>query len=262
MIGSMDVDAYLVRIGAARPSTPTAEALDDLHEAHLRAVPFEDYDIHTGTPISLDLGDLYAKIVTRHRGGFCYELNGLFAALLRSLGFDVTLLSAFTVDDDGVRRADFEHLRLRVETPDGPMLADVGNARRELRAIPLEPGEYGAVRVHHDGDLWWTSDQHSDGRWERDWSWTAQPRQLADFTDRCRYQQHNPASHFVARRLASMPAGDGRISMLNGVFAETDGAGHRTERRLTAAEERAVLAERFGLVIEVPWRELPAVPAG
>ena len=88
-----DVDAYLARIGAARPERPSTEALQVLHAAHLRSVPFENLSIHLGEPVILDESALLDKIVGRRRGGFCYELNGLFAALLTALGFDVTLLA-------------------------------------------------------------------------------------------------------------------------------------------------------------------------
>src|SRR2546428_5323302 len=82
--------AYLDRIGAERPAVLDAAALRGLHLAHQTAVPFENLSIHLGEPISLGEDDLIAKIVTRRRGGFCYELNGAFALLLESLGAQVT----------------------------------------------------------------------------------------------------------------------------------------------------------------------------
>lgn len=245
----MDVDAYVARIGVARPAAPTAAALAALHAAHLGTVPFEDYDIHHGVPISLDLADVYGKVVSRRRGGFCYELNGLFAALLRELGYDVTLVSAFEVADDGVRGPDFDHLRLLVDTPEGRVLADVGNGAGLREPVPLRPGVYGEVQVHRDRDMWWTSDRRSDGRWERGWCWTSQPRELADFTARCRYQEHDPGSHFTQRRLAVLATDVGRISLLNGVFTQIERA-VRTDREVDHDEERALLAERFGIVLD------------
>ncbi|WP_219416642.1 arylamine N-acetyltransferase family protein [Pseudonocardia nigra] len=233
----MDADALLARIGATRPVRPTAAALAALQGAHVTAVPFENYDIHRGVPISLDLSDHQDKIVGRGRGGFCYELNGLFAALLRELGFGVTLVSAFSLGDDGARGPDFDHLRLLVDTDDGRMIADVGNGARWKRPVPLRSGVHGNVQVHRDGDLWWTSEQRPDGRWERGWAWTTQPRELAEFTERCRYQEHDPASHFVTRRLAVLATGSGRLSLLNGVLTEIDGD-TRTDRPVDAGEER------------------------
>ena len=86
--------AYLARIGAAVPEAPSLDALASLHRAHLLAVPFENLDISLGRPIRLDRDAMYAKVVGARRGGYCYELNGLFALLLRHLGYAVTLVSA------------------------------------------------------------------------------------------------------------------------------------------------------------------------
>ncbi len=90
----MNLQAYLQRINYTGPLNPTAATLRALHQAHLLAVPFENLDIHLSRPIVPDEATLFHKIAEGRRGGFCYELNGLFAAVLRGLGFDVTLLSA------------------------------------------------------------------------------------------------------------------------------------------------------------------------
>src|SRR5690348_16071792 len=111
----MDVAAYLERIGASRPAEPTLDALADLTLAHLYSVPFENLDIAAGWPLSVELEAIYDKIVTRRRGGFCYELNGLFAWLLRKLGYDVTLLAAEVPEPpDGGPRHERAHLVLLV----------------------------------------------------------------------------------------------------------------------------------------------------
>ncbi|MBA3906581.1 MAG: arylamine N-acetyltransferase [Pseudonocardiales bacterium] len=214
-----------------------------MHAAHICSVPFEDYDIHGGVPISLDLDDLYDKIVRRRRGGFCYELNGLFGALLRALGHDVTLVSAFSLDDDAVRGPDFDHLRLIV---DSTWIADVGNGAWWRGPVPLQPGEHGGIRVEQKGELWLTCSRDRDSRWQRDWAWTPAPRALSDFLDRCRYHEHNPESHFVQRRLASLAVDGGQITLVNGVFADTG----RPDRLVSVDEERALLAERFGIEID------------
>jgi len=100
-VQSSDVAAYLDRIGYTGELTPSEPVLRELHRAHLLAVPFENLDISRGVPIQLDYPALFGKIVTRRRGGFCYELNGLFAELLRALGFSVKLLSASVADGAG-----------------------------------------------------------------------------------------------------------------------------------------------------------------
>src|SRR5262245_27861823 len=118
------IDAYLGRIGYTGSRAPTLEVLRALHRAHLYAVPFENLDIHAGRRIVLDQDALFQKVVTHRRGGFCYELNGLFAALLRKLGFDVTLLSG-RVHNDGGFGPEYDHMTLLVKL-DGRWLADVG----------------------------------------------------------------------------------------------------------------------------------------
>ena len=97
----MDIRDYLKRIHYQGSLEPTLQTLQALHEAHLLTVPFENLSIHYGQPIILQEDLLFNKIVRKHRGGFCYELNGLFAWLLQQLGFQVTLLSAEVAGDDG-----------------------------------------------------------------------------------------------------------------------------------------------------------------
>ncbi len=97
----MDIKAYLDRIDYHGPLEPTAETLRQLHRAHMLAVPFENLDIHLDRPIMLDDAALFSKIVERRRGGFCYEMNGLFAALLGALGFRIDKLAAGVTREGG-----------------------------------------------------------------------------------------------------------------------------------------------------------------
>src|SRR4030088_1933788 len=119
--------AYLNRMDSPRPPALDAATLRTLHGAHQLTVPFENLSIHLSEPISLDPGDLLDKIVTRRRGGFCYELNGAFALLLQALGADVVQVAARVHADAGFGPP-FDHLALIVRPADGsgPWLADVG----------------------------------------------------------------------------------------------------------------------------------------
>ena len=119
--------AYLRRLGVTRPEIVDAGVLCLLHRAHQIAVPFENLSIHLGEPISLDEDGLIGKIVSRRRGGFCYELNGAFALLLQALGVHVERVAA-RVYADGQPGPPFDHLALIVRPADGsgPWLADVG----------------------------------------------------------------------------------------------------------------------------------------
>lgn len=136
------VGAYLDRIGATRPETLDVAALDSLHRAHLRAVPFENLSLHLGEPVSLAEDDLFEKVVERRRGGFCYELNGLFALLLQTLGAEVELVSVSVYDGD-VLGPPFDHLALIVHPADGsgPRLVDVGFGDHSVLSLDLADRE-------------------------------------------------------------------------------------------------------------------------
>ena len=121
----MNVAAYIKRLGYSGSLIPSLETLRNLHRVHILTVPFENLDILHGREIVLDPDALMRKVVERRRGGFCYELNGAFSALLATLGFRVTLLSARVCREDGSFSPEFDHLTLRVDL-DEPWLADVG----------------------------------------------------------------------------------------------------------------------------------------
>lgn len=113
------VDAYLRRLGVQHPGWPTVEVLRELHLRHLQTVPFENLSVHLGEKIVLEEARLVEKVVGARRGGFCYELNGAFGALLAALGFDVTLLAGRVYGDEGRLGIPCDHLALRVGTVDG-----------------------------------------------------------------------------------------------------------------------------------------------
>ena len=185
----LDVKAYLERIGYDGPVGPTAETLRRLHVAHLLAVPFENLSIHAGEPVVLDDAALFEKIVGRGRGGFCYEANGLFAALLRALGFDVAMLSARVYKDGAGFGPEFDHMALMVELEER-WLADVGfgdSFREPLRVD--ERGEQrqgrGSYRVETDGDRLVLARRDEGGGWRPQYSFTLAPHTFADYAEMC-----------------------------------------------------------------------------
>src|SRR5260370_2295706 len=133
----MDVHAYLDRINYHGNLAPSAETLRQLQVAHLLTVPFENLSIHAREPIVLKDEALFEKIVSRRRGGFCYELNGLFAALLRALGFDVAMLSAQVANAKGSFGPDFDHMTLMVTRADR-WLVDAGFGDSFLEPLRLD----------------------------------------------------------------------------------------------------------------------------
>src|SRR6267142_3850477 len=143
----MDTQAYLKRINYTGPLAVSAETLRLLQVAHLRTVPFENLSIHSGEPILLNDEALFEKIVRRRRGGFCYELNGLFAALLRGLGFEVAMLSAQVANSEGVFGPDFDHMTL-VVTLRETWLVDVGFGDSFLEPLLINQEDEQAQATH------------------------------------------------------------------------------------------------------------------
>ena len=247
----MDVDSYLARIGYCGSRAPAAETLRALHRSHLDAVPFENLDIHLGRPILLDETSLYDKIVRQRRGGFCYELNGLFVALLRCLGFAVTLLSARVVGESGEVRPEFDHLALKAEAG-GPWLADVGFG--DVFSEPLrldEPGvqvrDGAAYRVSAQGADWLMSRCQPGGDWQDRYHFSLTPRRLGDFTAMCRYHQTSRASHFTQGRICSRRTSEDLVTLTDDRLIVT-GVGGRRETRVGDEQGfRMALAKQFGI---------------
>ena len=248
------VDAYLKRIGYAGPLKPNSNLLRNLHRAHLFAVPFENLDISFGLKSICDEDAFLHKIIERHRGGFCYELNGAFAALLRALGFRVTLLSARVPREDGSLSPEFDHLTLRVDLEE-PWLADVGFGDCFLEplrfAIGFEQPQGGRKYriVDEDGSLH-VERTEPDDRWKRQYSFALTPRRLDEFAAMCHYHQTSPESPFTRKKLCTLATADGRITLSDRKLIITRN-GRREERMLGSEEEwRSALENSFGITLD------------
>ncbi|MFI2640091.1 arylamine N-acetyltransferase [Streptomyces sp. NPDC018610] len=282
-----EIDAYLRRIGAERPASPTGAALRELHVRHLRSVPFENLSIHLGEEIVLEEERLLAKVVGARRGGFCYELNGAFGALLAALGFDVTVLAARVHGEEGRLGIPYDHMALRVRTADGgDWLADVGFGAHSH--FPLAFGERGEqadpggtftvtdvpvlvapgtdvpvmdasatdVRGAAGTDAGLVAgpavpvvdlDVSRDGRSQ--YRLETRPRVLGDFVGGAWWHRTSPASHFTRSLVCSRLTEDGGRITLSGRTLTTTGAdGTRNVRELASDEEAlAVYRDRFGI---------------
>jgi len=245
----MEIDAYLARIKYDGPRAPTVDTLKQLHRAHMLAVPFENLDIHLGHPISLSIASFYDKIVRRHRGGFCYELNGLFGWLLEQLDFAVVMLSA-RVYDGGRPGPEFDHMVLLVEAG-GRMIADVGFGDSFLEPLPLDT----AVEVVQRGSTYRLTssdtdvvlERRSDADWEPQYVFSLTPRRLTEFSAMCERQQTSPESHFTRKTVCSLATSDGRITLSNRRLITTAGR-RRVERDVADEDEyRRLLSAPFGI---------------
>lgn len=247
----MDVEAYLERIGYRGPLAATAETLRRLHVAHLLAVPFENLSIHAGEKVLLEDEALFDKVVSRRRGGFCYELNGLFAALLRALGFRVEMLSAAVARPGGGFGPEFDHMALLVNLEER-WLADVGFGdsfveplRPDVRTEQAQGGR--AYRIDEDGDRLRLMQRKAGGGWEPEYRFGLEPHVFADYAGMCHFHQTSPESHFTRGRLCSRLTPEGRLTLSRLRLIETKGA-EKSERELAGDEEyAAALLEHFGI---------------
>jgi len=185
----VDITAYLDRINYHGPLAPTAGTLQELQVAHLLTVPFENLSIHTKEPIVLDDNALFEKIVRRRRGGFCYEANGLFAALLRALGFDVKMLSAGAANAKGGFGPDFDHMALMCDINER-WLVDVGfgDSFREPLLIDKTGEQRQGERAYRiDSDrrhlILMQRDCGADADWKAQYRFTLQPYEYSDYEE-------------------------------------------------------------------------------
>ncbi|MEU4462545.1 arylamine N-acetyltransferase [Streptomyces sp. NPDC024017] len=276
-MNSAQVDAYLRRLGVEHPAWPTVDALRELHLRHLQTVPFENLSIHLGEEIVLEEKRLLDKVVGARRGGFCYELNGSFGALLAALGYDVALLAARVYGDEKRLGIPYDHLALRVRTVDGgDWLADVGFGAHSH--LPLAFGERGeqedpggtfriveagpdaaGVRGGHGTVEAADLDVSRDGRAQ--YRLEVRPRALGDFVAGAWWHSTSSVSHFTRSLVCSRVTDEGgRITLSGRRLTVTAADGTREERVLETDEEvLGVYRERFGIELdEVPVLRNPA----
>jgi len=249
VLSPSDLKRYLERIQYAGPRSRTAATLRALHVAHLQNVPFENLSVRRGEPIVLEEKRLFEKVVSRRRGGFCYELNGAFAALLEALGFQVSRLAG-RVGPTGI---DFDHMAVRVEL-DEPWLADVGFGDcfvEPLRLNAREPQAGGDGRRYRleatAGGLLLTREHGA--AWERQYELGLNPWPLPAFEGGCRHHATSPDSPFTRKTIVSRATEHGRVTLSERKLLITE-RGVRTETELQddAAFTQA-LRGHFGIAL-------------
>jgi N-hydroxyarylamine O-acetyltransferase len=247
------VAAFLERIGVPGPLKPDAETLRRLHLAHLQTVPFENLSIHLGEDMSLDVGALYDKIVSRRRGGFCYELNGLFAVVLEALGYRVHRMSVRTFNPERGFSPPADHLALRVvDEAGGAWLADVGFGRHthyplrfDDRGEQPDPGGLFRITEYEDGDL----DVLREG--EAQYRVDPRPLALGDFRMALWWQRTSPETLFTQSLVCSMLTEDGgRVTLSGRKVVTTDAVGRQEKELGDDAEVLAAYRELFGIEVD------------
>src|SRR6266851_8936638 len=249
----MDVHAYLDRINYHGPLAPTAETLRQLQVAHLLTVPFENLSIHAREPIVLEDEALFQKIGNRRRGGFCYELNGLFGALLRELGFKVAMLSAQVANAEGEFSRDFDHMALMIELEER-WLGDVGFGDSFVEPLRLDERDAQvqgdrSYRIVADDERLIVQRADKSNEWKPQYRFTLKPYQYSDYAEMCDYHQTSPLSHFTKARICSLLTPRGRISLSDMRLITTEGRERREHAVATQEEYAELLHKHFGIVM-------------
>ncbi len=251
----LDVDAYLERIGYREPPRPSAETLHALHVAHTFSVPFENLDVHLGRTIALEPDALFDKIVRRRRGGYCFELNGLFALLLEALGFTAHRLMA-RVRGEAAGPSPRSHQVLLVECGGESWLADVGFGGRGLIApLPLRPVDeavqyadrFRLARRPSSNRETFLLQSALKGAWRDLYEFSLERFEPVDYIFANYYHSHAPESLFTQHVICTKPTPDGRVTLTDRDLTIRTA---QTRRRHTVAdpdEFRTVLHLHFGI---------------
>lgn len=248
---AMNIDDYLKRIRYRGSLEPTEETLRDLHRAHMYTVPFENLDIQNHVPIVLDDEALFDKIVARRRGGFCYELNGLFSALLKALGFQVTKVSAQVARRQGGYGPAFDHMTLVVHL-DQPWIADVGFGDSFIEPLLLSNGseqyQWGKTyRILFSGESREYESRGTELRWNPEYRFNMNPCEYQDYSAMCLYHQTSPDSTFTQKRVCSRALPEGRVTLSENRLIFTRN-GYREVQQIANEEYGVALREYFGII--------------
>jgi N-hydroxyarylamine O-acetyltransferase len=250
------IQTYLKRILFDKTISSNHETLRGLQTAHMLAIPFENLNISLHRPILLGEQELWDKIVLNRRGGFCYELNGLFAWLLKQIGFDVTYLSARVARKDGTFGPAFDHLTLLVKTPGMPTrwLADVGFGDSFIEPLNFETRQEQeqGLRVYQVVETSGTFTIRAsdyEGNWTPQYQFDLTPHRFpSEYEAMCVYHQTSTDSSFTRGRMISKATPDGRITLDDKKLVITKN-GQRQEIPHTENEFNQLLKEYFEIAL-------------
>lgn len=216
----MDVQAYLNRIDFDDTIALHKNVLFKLQRKHLLNVPFENLDIHYNRKIKLLVPAIYQKIINEKRGGFCYELNGLFHSLLKQIGFDAKLISARVHIKDDDYSPEYDHLAIIVNLENKQFLVDVGFGKFSLEPLTLEMNQtisdsFGKFQFDKFNKEYYRINEVKDYNVLPQYIFKNEERKLSEFTKRCEFHQTSEHSHFTKKKLISIAKTNGRISLNN-----------------------------------------------
>lgn len=253
-LGSKEMNSgeYLGRIGLdGQTLSADIDSLRRLQVAHLLSIPFENLDIHWERSIVLDTVKFYDKIVGNKRGGFCYELNGLFNELIVSFGFKTRLISArvFNGTEHG---PEYDHAAIIVTIGEDEYLADVGFG--DFIAEPLrfvleeeQKDRTGDFMIRNFADGYLEVAKRDGDAWRSQYIFRDVARKLSEFTEMCDFQQYSPDSHFTKGKVCSLMTENGRKTLTDKSYIVIE-LGERIENDVTSESDFAqILIREFGM---------------
>ena len=264
-MNKFDPEKYLQRITLQKEVKPTEEGLRALHMHQLSAIPFENFDVLLRRPILLDPISLQDKLVSRPRGGYCFELNGLILMALEYFGFEARALLA-RVHLSGSPIIGRGHQLSLVTINNREWLTDVGFGSQNMREpIPLEINQifdlgsqrlrlvkaehYGAMLQSFDGDLW-----HNLYSFDMEYAGPG------DIKYGNYYTSTHPDSIFTQDRIASLPNGEGGITLQNKTLKIKQ---EDTEQLIELPDDQRyleALKHHFGIQLDASYDMLPPLP--
>ena len=259
----MDVQAYFDRIGFAGSARADLETLTALHRLHLRAIPYENFDVLLGRPVSLAPEAAFEKLVTRRRGGWCYEMNGLLGAVLEDIGFTVTRMAGAVMRTERGDVSLGNHLVLRVDL-DRPYIADVGFGDGIAEPFPLTFDAHHCAgyefRLEDLGDTWLRF--HNQGQGGAPYfDFRLEPAAPDQLEATCQWLASSPDSIFTQMALGFRHTDDGIVGLLGRTLRRVRPGEKTTELIETAEQLIAVLDREFDLDLPEATDLWPAICA-
>lgn len=254
----MDPIKYLKRFDAHPVEENYLQDLARLQSLHMQHIPFENLDVIRKVPIYLNLESIYDKVVNQHRGGYCYELNGLFCWLLQQIGFDAKMISATVVKPDGSYAKSDTHAAIIVEL-DAPYLVDAGFGDSTISPIPLGGERHtdnsGTYRIEEVESGVYELSRENVGNEKVLYRFTLEEKKLEDFHEGCIFNQVSEESTFTHDDIVTKATPEGRVTLTGTTLTRTID-GRKEKQELTEAEKVKLLEDEFGIILntEKPLR--------
>ncbi|KAL2761858.1 arylamine N-acetyltransferase 2 [Daubentonia madagascariensis] len=230
----MDIEAYFERIGYKNSRKKLdLETLTDILQHQIRAIPFENLNMHCGQAMELDLQTIFDQVVRRNRGGWCLQVNHLLYWALSTIGFETTMLGGYVYNTPAKKYSSgMIHLLLQVTIDGRKYIVDAGFGRSYQMWQPLElisgkdqPQVPCVFRLREESGIWYldqirreqyipneeflNSDLLEKNKYRKIYSFTLEPRTIEDFESMNTYLQESPASVFTSKSFCSLQTPEG-----------------------------------------------------